>query len=299
MMDSGSCSLVERPAFLPDSTGKERDTETELDFFGARYFSGPQGRWTSSDAINLTDGRILNPSNTLNKYIYGGSNPLKYTDPDGRDITLFYTDTGPAGHFWMVAYDQGSLQSATLDFGPATGASRLREASGLDVPGDIRYAAHMVSADEIRRNYASLTIRTNPEDTQRAISAIRSENTTLKTYNVLGPNCTTVCRDVLQKILGLKTNSIRPAALWSDAFLRWSKQAQKPTQSTSRGSAAPQVLSAPGVDYGNNTIFGMDIFDFIWMLLQQQNQQPPPPPEPEPNVTTKICFPDENGVCPQ
>ncbi len=28
-------------------TGKERDAETDLDFFGARYYSGRQGRFTS------------------------------------------------------------------------------------------------------------------------------------------------------------------------------------------------------------------------------------------------------------
>jgi len=88
-------------------SGKERDpaSESGLDNFGARYFSSSLGRFMSPDAINITDYRVLNPANTLNKYIYGGNNPLKYTDPDGRDITVFYTDTGRAGHFWMVAYD--------------------------------------------------------------------------------------------------------------------------------------------------------------------------------------------------
>lgn len=95
--------------------------------------SAAQGRWTSPDAINLTDERIFNPANTLNKYIYGGNNPLKYTDPDGRDITLFYTETGAAGHFWMAAYNQANGEAAVLDFGPAAGASRVREVLGLDV----------------------------------------------------------------------------------------------------------------------------------------------------------------------
>ena len=31
-------------------TRKERDWETGLDYFGARYFSGAQGRFTSPDA---------------------------------------------------------------------------------------------------------------------------------------------------------------------------------------------------------------------------------------------------------
>ena len=45
-------------------TGKERDTESGLDNFGARYNASSVGRWMSPDAINLTDERILNPANT-------------------------------------------------------------------------------------------------------------------------------------------------------------------------------------------------------------------------------------------
>ena len=36
-------------------TGKERDAETGLDYFGARYMSSAQGRWTSPDLVNLND----------------------------------------------------------------------------------------------------------------------------------------------------------------------------------------------------------------------------------------------------
>jgi RHS repeat-associated protein len=35
-------------------TGKERDTETGLDYFGARYMSSAQGRFTSPDPSNLS-----------------------------------------------------------------------------------------------------------------------------------------------------------------------------------------------------------------------------------------------------
>ena len=71
-------------------TGQERDAESGLDYFGARYYGSALGRWTSPDRINLTSARLLNPTNTLNKYIYGGNNPLKYVDPDGEDITIYY-----------------------------------------------------------------------------------------------------------------------------------------------------------------------------------------------------------------
>jgi RHS repeat-associated protein len=63
------------------STGKERDQETGLDYFGARYYSGPEGRFMSPDpgAFKLEDPR------TFNRYAYVNNNPLKYVDPSGRE----------------------------------------------------------------------------------------------------------------------------------------------------------------------------------------------------------------------
>lgn len=63
-------------------TGKERDAETGLDFFGARYFSSPQGRFTSPDTPLLS--RIDTPQ-MWNLYAYTANNPLKRVDPDGRN----------------------------------------------------------------------------------------------------------------------------------------------------------------------------------------------------------------------
>lgn len=60
-------------------TGKERDQETRLDFFGARYMSGAQGRFTSSDRIS---GWPSQPQ-SWNQYAYGLNNPIRYIDPTG------------------------------------------------------------------------------------------------------------------------------------------------------------------------------------------------------------------------
>ena len=68
-------------------TGKERDIESGLDNFGARYNSSVLGRWMSPDVINLTDARVQNPANTLNKYILWREQSAKILDLDGRDIT--------------------------------------------------------------------------------------------------------------------------------------------------------------------------------------------------------------------
>ncbi|HUO30776.1 MAG TPA: hypothetical protein VMU80_16240, partial [Bryobacteraceae bacterium] len=44
-----SCFASPPDGFNLKFTGKERDSESGLDFFQARYFSGPEGRFTGAD----------------------------------------------------------------------------------------------------------------------------------------------------------------------------------------------------------------------------------------------------------
>jgi RHS repeat-associated protein len=60
-------------------TGKERDPESNLDNFGARYNSSQIGRFMSPDPMG---GSLLDPQ-TLNKYSYVRNNPVTLTDPTG------------------------------------------------------------------------------------------------------------------------------------------------------------------------------------------------------------------------
>jgi RHS repeat-associated protein len=60
-------------------TSKERDSENGLDFFGARYYSSTQGRFTGPDPMG---GSSDNPQ-TLNRYSYVINNPLRFNDPTG------------------------------------------------------------------------------------------------------------------------------------------------------------------------------------------------------------------------
>jgi RHS repeat-associated protein len=68
-------------------TGKERDAESGLDYFGARYYSSSMGRWMSPDwsespvPIPYAD---LNSPQSLNLYGYVGNNPLRGRDLDGH-----------------------------------------------------------------------------------------------------------------------------------------------------------------------------------------------------------------------
>jgi RHS repeat-associated protein len=68
---------------LRQTSSKERDSETGLDYFGARYFSSAQGRFTSPDAVGNFVADLRFPQ-TWNLYNYVGNNPLSRIDPDGR-----------------------------------------------------------------------------------------------------------------------------------------------------------------------------------------------------------------------
>ena len=65
-------------------TGKERDAETGLDYFGARYYGSKIGRFTTVDPVLDQKDALLNPQK-WNRYAYGRNSPLRYVDPDGRD----------------------------------------------------------------------------------------------------------------------------------------------------------------------------------------------------------------------
>jgi RHS repeat-associated protein len=115
---------------------KERDAETGLDYFIARYYSGSLGRFMSPD-LPLLDQNPGDPQ-SWNLYTYVRNNPLSWTDPDGYfaqecssakveqldDFTIVVTagiseedcglsrineETGPGGiplDFWMRSLEQ-------------------------------------------------------------------------------------------------------------------------------------------------------------------------------------------------
>jgi RHS repeat-associated protein len=104
---AAACSLTNRSraggcagSHYPFLTSKERDIETGLDYFLARYYSSPQARFTSPDEFSggpdalysFASSASSNPTfyadltnpQSLNKYHYALGNPLVYVDPDGH-----------------------------------------------------------------------------------------------------------------------------------------------------------------------------------------------------------------------
>jgi RHS repeat-associated protein len=86
MMHSAVCATT--VCFPPSRfTGKERDTESGNDYFGARYYASSMGRFLSPDWSAKREpvpyAKLDNPQ-SLNLYAYVFNNPLIHIDADGH-----------------------------------------------------------------------------------------------------------------------------------------------------------------------------------------------------------------------
>jgi RHS repeat-associated protein len=159
------------------SSGKERDAETGLDYFLARYYSGAQGRFLSPDEFKggpddaLTGRDIISPGplpyadianpQTLNKYAYVINNPLRYVDPDGHDLAIIEngpTEGNPIGHTAMAITGQG-----VFSFGNNTGLG-----SSL---------SDYISREAPRRDTTITIIKTTPEQDKAALNSLIKQDT--------------------------------------------------------------------------------------------------------------------------
>ena len=103
-------------------TGKERDTENDLYYHGARYCAPWLGRWISADPAGLTDGPSL--------YAYARDNPAAWRDPDGRQGEPWV----PIG-ICLPAYSHCPEPGDSDPFSQATKARLAQQAPKLAPPG--------------------------------------------------------------------------------------------------------------------------------------------------------------------
>ncbi|MFN2533194.1 MAG: RHS repeat-associated core domain-containing protein [Pyrinomonadaceae bacterium] len=143
-------------------TQKERDIETGLDYFLARYYSSTQGRFTSPDEFSggpregsvpgtgdaekqaLPYADITQPQ-SLNKYAYTYNNPTNLVDPDGHCIPCVVVAViaifasaeyaeAPTGHPDEVLHPAGTGQRdlvSNIFYGEFAGAATKTVASPI------------------------------------------------------------------------------------------------------------------------------------------------------------------------
>jgi RHS repeat-associated protein len=130
-------------------TGKERDKETGLYYYGARYLDPRESRWLSVDpamgdyvpspgqeAGKLPGmGGVFNTVN-LHVYHYAGNNPVKYVDPDGnasiltRPINRDVDRTYDAANWIGKKTGIGATLHSLVDMGDLTSVSNVYQYSG-------------------------------------------------------------------------------------------------------------------------------------------------------------------------
>jgi RHS repeat-associated protein len=116
-------------------TGKERDTESGNDYFGARYYASSMGRFMSPDEP-FADFDPDNPQ-SWNLYGYVRNNPMTNTDPDGNDCV---TQTRNSSTTETVTVNSGTCsgnvgdgQSQTYVNGTVTGVAAGADGHSIDI----------------------------------------------------------------------------------------------------------------------------------------------------------------------
>src|SRR5579875_140799 len=128
---------------MPHSTGKERDTESGLDYFGARYYTSSMGRFMSPDPSGLAFANPANPQSS-NLYSYALNNPLINIDPTGMECV----------------WDDGSYDSVD---DPQTGnAQGCSGQGGTYVNPDLLENALLTNGQNANIQYGSWSGSANP-----------------------------------------------------------------------------------------------------------------------------------------
>jgi RHS repeat-associated protein len=123
-------------------TGKRRDTESQLDYFGARYYGNAVGRWTSPDPINFSKKHLIKPQR-WNKYSYVQNDPLGSIDPDGLDdfkIFLVYTHEVHQN----APHTDWARVKATLEKEGHTVSIDHENTTGKELKGALNSSSHVI-----------------------------------------------------------------------------------------------------------------------------------------------------------
>jgi RHS repeat-associated protein len=246
---TGSCDAS--PDFF---TGKPRDAESNLDDFGARYFSSQWGRWMSADwtaAPSAVPYATLTNPQSLNLYAYVGNDPIDGQDADGHARY----DTGASG---CAIYR--SMCSAGGDYGGSGGPPMplsdadikyyqelLEEQAGPGaVPPDAATPASTAAAPP--QNASGATASSSPAQQQnKEVNTVYNETSGLRPDTASDPNSAQNLQTARQNVAHVYENTNGNGFQSSDQLSGREKSAIKngdPTATASMASSQQAVAAA-------------------------------------------------------
>jgi len=230
-------------------TGKERDTESGLDYFGARYYGSSMGRFMSPDWSAKYEpvpyAKLDNPQ-SLNLYAYVLNNPLSNRDEDGHESDANKDKKLPApdaqhNHTITVREVQGQGGNAfghvtvqidggkEVGYGPKQDMTTKQIVEGKSVPGQVEPRADGVKTVD------QVTINVTGDQAKAAQGAIDARAANPGDYNLTSNNCAQFGTAVVNAAGGNAPNDIKPSSLISDI-----RSQQYKANSTQTPTPAPQ-----------------------------------------------------------
>jgi RHS repeat-associated protein len=152
-------------------TGKERDPESGLDDFDARFYSSPFGRFMTPDwEVKPTDVPYANFGNpqSLNLYSYVQNNPTTVGDPDGHDPNpdIRYKDSQSQQQFERISNESESFRNEVNAAKADHNMDVTVQQVGVQQMPD--HAPADATAQRDANGVVHMTINTNPSDDSNA-----------------------------------------------------------------------------------------------------------------------------------
>jgi RHS repeat-associated protein len=160
---TGNCNNSSGDVSPMHFTGKERDSESGLDNFGARYDSSSIGRFMSPDPL-MASAKVWNPQ-TWDRYTFALNNPLAFVDPTGMEEVTAEQCAKDKNCITVkvnVIYDQNANQGKGLtvqqkaDFEKQQLQNAKNQYGNADIHLDVTYTAGSMTMDN-KGNTATFT----------------------------------------------------------------------------------------------------------------------------------------------
>jgi len=253
------------PSIDPDHfTGKQRDPETNLDYFGARYDASSLGRFMTPDPlpwINWQHGGqddkkrfvgFLMDLQNFDEYAYVLNNPVSATDPTG-----LYTCQGSQTDCKKIKNAYNLLAQAAKNAKPGSQASKdiNRALKALGKPGEKNgVAVQIVKGSawrmDTRTSSGQTTITVAIKGIENTLGSDGAKNVTAEEASLLGHESSHAAD---QRAMGMPTTSQQEMATEQKAYTTQGEVDQSLSYNSVFGLWSPSSgLSQSAIDYMAN-----------------------------------------------